>query len=179
MISNEDENLKYIVTSYTQILFNFISRYGFDKEEIEDILQDIFIKVWKNLDNFDDNEASFRTWIFTIAKNTVYDFLRKKKRQKIIFSLDEEDKDGIHIEIEDIKADIIKILENDNKRSILIDAINSLTVEEKTILLLHFEEGLTFLEISKVFNLSLNTIKSKYRRSLIKLKDIILHQKSI
>lgn len=178
MFKGGDIHLEEIVKAYTGILYNFIRRHGYNNEEAEDILQDVFVKVWKNIDKFDENKSSFRTWIFTITKNAVYDSLRKTKNKELVFSLNEKDDNGNETEIEDIQADIFKIIERNQKKDLLLWSIDKLSREEKTILLLHFEEGLTFSEIGGVFDLSTNTIKSKYRRLLMKLKVILeeLHQ---
>lgn len=173
-------SLKSIISEYTKILYNFIRRFGFSNEEAEDILQDIFIKVWKHKENFDEEKSSFKTWIFTLAKNTVYDALRKKINVKIINSLDDDTLGDIHNEIEDASADIIRLLERVEFHKEIVEAINSLNENEKTILLLHVEESLTFNELATIFDSPLNTIKSNYRRSLAKLKKYLeeMHQNS-
>lgn len=170
--------LKNVINTYTKILYNFIRRFGFTNEEAEDILQDIFIKVWKYRDSFDEEKSARKTWIFTITKNTIYDALRKKKNTKIISSIDEHDDSGNTQEIEDVSSDILTILEHAHNKNILIQSINTLPEDEKTILLLHFEEGMTFSEIAAIFEKPLNTIKSKYRRSLLKIKVLLetVHQ---
>lgn len=176
--SNDELFLKYVINSYTKILYNFIRRFGFNNEESEDLLQNIFIKIWKHIDNFDEEKSSLKTWIFTIAKNTIYDALRKKRGAKIITSLDEQDNNGHVSELEDIHSDVLELLKRAHNKEIILNAIDSLNEDEKTIILLHFEESLTFKEIGGIFKSSINTIKSKYRRSLLKLKTVLegVHQ---
>lgn len=159
-----------IINTYTRVLYNFIRRFSFTDQETEDILQDVFIKTWKNKDNFDEEKSSLKTWIFTITRNTIYDALRKKKGSKIVTSLDNEDHNGNTYESEDVTSDIIHILEREQSKKILLEAIDKLSEAEKTILLLHTEESMTFNEISDIFDTSINTVKSNYRRSLMKLK---------
>lgn len=179
MLENTDETFLYnTVKNYTKILYNFIRRFGFSQEDTEDILQDIFIKIWKYNDKFNKEKSSFKTWIFTIAKNTVYDALRKKRNKKIITSLDEKNDADTVPELEDISLDTLRLLEREENKKILLQAIESLNENEKTILLLHTEESMTFNEIATIFDSPLNTIKSNYRRSLHKLETILkdLHQ---
>lgn len=178
MSSEDSIFLKEIIGSYTKILYNFIRRFGFTNEETEDILQDVFIKIWKYSDSFDEKKSSYKTWIFTITKNSIYDALRKKRNKSNSLSLDEEDNNGVLYEIEDVTQDIFKILEQSKTHKILLEAIDSLNENEKIIFFLHFEENLTFEEISLILNISSNTVKSKYRRLLFKLKNILedLHQ---
>src|SRR3989344_5584327 len=81
---NSDEKaFKTLIARYATPLYNFTARLA-NKNDASDIVQEIFIKVWKNIGRFDERKASFKTWIFTIARNTITDFLRKKK--SLLFS---------------------------------------------------------------------------------------------
>ncbi len=167
--------LKTTITTYTPLLYNFVRRFGFSNEEAEDILQDVFIKVWKHENTFDYTQSSLKTWLFSITRNTIYDTLRKKKNTTIVMSIDEQDDNGNNADIEDISQDIVAILERFDTKQTVLEAIDTLTVEEKSILLLHIEESMTFAEIGIIFNIPTNTIKSKYRRTLLKLRNILEH----
>ncbi len=164
---------KEIIDRYTTVLYGFVRRFGFNNEETEDILQNVFIKVWRYMSKFDGNKSSFKTWIFTITRNTIYDELRKKKDKNIILSLNQKHDDGNEIEIEDTDKDIVKLLERKENKKVLLEALEKLTFEEKNIILLHFEEGMTFIEIGEMFKMNLNTTKSKHRRAMIKLREIL------
>lgn len=170
--------LKSIIGEYTKILYNFVSRFGFSNEETEDILQNIFIKTWKNSDDFNETKSSRKTWIFMIAKNVIYDTLRKKKKTKIVNSLDDTESNYDEEDLADISSDIEILLERARTKEILLEAINTLNENEKTIVLLHNEESLTFNELSLIFNSPQNTVKSTYRRSLLKLRKFLgnVHQ---
>lgn len=161
--------LKEVIDTHTPALYNFIRRFRFDNEEAQDILQDVYIKVWKNFETFNKTQASFKTWIFTITKNTIYDALRKRKRSNQITITNEE----IGDEVGDDSSDILKTLERTASKEVLLGAIDTLGDYEKTVLLLHFEEDMTFNELSIMLDISPNTIKSTYRRALIKLKSAI------
>lgn len=167
--------LKTTITTYTPLLYNFVRRFGFSNEEAEDILQDVFIKVWKHENTFDYTQSSLKTWLFSITRNTIYDALRKKKNTTIVMSIDEQDDNGNNADIEDISQDIVAILERFDTKQTVLEAIDTLTVEEKSILLLHIEESMTFAEIGIIFNIPTNTIKSKHRRTLLKLQNILEH----
>ena len=67
------EAFKILIERYTTPLYNFIARIG-GRNDTSDIVQETFIKIWKNLNRFDEDKASFKTWIFTIARNTATDF---------------------------------------------------------------------------------------------------------
>ena len=88
--NGDPEAFKELINRYTSPLYNFTARLT-NRNDASDIVQEIFIKVWKNIEHFDPSKASFKTWIFTIAKNTTTDFLRKKK--SLLFSDIEKDND--------------------------------------------------------------------------------------
>lgn len=172
-LNGNDFALKEIIDRYTSILFNFISRFGFSEGDVTDILQNVFIKVWKNAKNFDSEKSSFKTWVFTITRNTVYDELRKKKDKTALISLNDTYEGGNEIEIEDVSKDIVDVLERADNKKVLLSALEELSFEEKNIILLHFEESLTFSDIAKMLKMKENTVKSKHRRALVKLRDIL------
>ena len=88
---DEQELLKILINRYTRPLYNFVARLA-NRNDAPDIIQEVFIKTWKNIYRFDREKASFKTWIFTIAKNTTTDFLRKKRN--LLFSDMARDEDG-------------------------------------------------------------------------------------
>ena len=76
VLENPD-NLTFLMDRYWQKLFWFVERVSyFSPEDIEDILQDVFIKVYKNINSFDDS-YKFSTWVFQITRNTTIDAIRK------------------------------------------------------------------------------------------------------
>jgi RNA polymerase sigma-70 factor (ECF subfamily) len=167
------EAFKFLVLKYTSHIYNFTARLT-DRENALDITQETFIKAWKSLHKFDVNKASFKTWLFTIAKNTTTDFLRKKK---ISTFTDIEDKDADEsfensIVDEDLLPD--KIAEKMEDAEFLNETLAKLSKNENEILVLHYQEGLTFDEIGKILGEPLNTVKSKHRRALAKLRNMLI-----
>ena len=77
-LTGNEEALRALIDKYTQSIYNFTVRFT-GVLSAPDVTQDVFIKVWKNLKKFDYTKASFKTWIFTITRNTITDYLRKKK----------------------------------------------------------------------------------------------------
>ena len=164
---------KGLIDRYSPILFNFVARL-IGRNNAPDILQEIFIKVWKNINNFDSSKASFKTWIFTIAKNTTTDFLRKKK--SLLFSDvekydDEENNFGESIPDENLLPD--KALEKLQDKELLNRTLERLRPGYHEILVLHYQEDMTFDEIGKILNKPLNTVKSQHRRAIIELRKLL------
>lgn len=166
-----------LIREYIKPVYNLVFRLTGKSDEAEDLTQETFLKAWKNIKKFDKNK-SFKTWIFTIAHNTVIDFYRKKK--PIPFSkLDSaNDEDGSTFE-SSLQGDELspeELFEKQQEESILLSALENLSLDERTIIVLHHTDELTFDEISDVLKKPINTIKSTYRRSLIKLRKSIMHQ---
>lgn len=158
-----------IVEKYLSSVYNFVFRLTQNAEVSEDITQDTFIKVWKQLKKY-NSEKSFRTWILSIAHNTSIDWFRKRK--PLAFSHMFTSNEDIHFEEtltdEEPRAD--EIFEKKEESLRIRKVLDEISPEEKSIILFHLDEGLTFDKISDLLQKPLNTIKSTYRRSLIKLK---------
>ncbi len=166
---------KELINRYTSILYNFTARLT-GPANAPDLVQEIFIKVWKNINNFDETKASFKTWVFTIARNTTTDFLRKKK--SVLFSdMAMEGEDG---DMEDVSESIPdesllpdKLLEKLQDKEVLNKTLLKIKPSYREILSLHYEEDLTFDEIGKVLGQPLNTVKSKHRRAILELRKLL------
>lgn len=171
-----EEAFKGLINRYTSSLYNFTARLT-DRNNASDIVQETFIKVWKNLHNFDGEKASFKTWIFTIARNTATDFLRKKK--SLLFSdmeknTNENDNDNSfseNIPDENLLPD--KILQKLEDSDLLNKILDELPLNYKTILVLHYQEDMTFDEIGKVLGKPLNTVKSQHHRAIVLLRKML------
>lgn len=169
--NGEEEIFQELLKKYTPMVFNFSARIV-GQEEAKDITQNVFIKVWKNLKRFDEDKSSLKTWIITITKNTITDFLRKRKN--ILFSDMENNENEIPFSetIEDenpLPDEILQRLQDEKK---LNDVLEKISILHKTILVLHYQENMTFDEIGKVLNKPLNTVKSYHRRAILELRNL-------
>ena len=170
---NKQEALKIIVSRYTSPLYNFTARLA-NKNDAPDIVQEVFIKIWKNIDNFDQSKASFKTWIFTIAKNTTTDYLRKKR--SLLFSDVSTDEENINSFAENIESEELlpdEVIEKLEDAEVLNKTLEKLRLDYREVLILHYQEEMTFEEIGKILDKPLNTIKSQHRRALIELRRIL------
>ena len=164
------------ISEYIKPVYNLIFRLTGGSDDTEDLTQETFLKAWKNIKKF-KKDKNFKTWIFTIAHNTVIDYFRKKK--SIPFS----NFDVLNDNEESFESNLVgdelspeELFEKKEEESVLKSALESLSLDERTIIVLHHTDGLTFDEISEVVGKPMNTVKSIYHRSLLKLKKIIMHQ---
>ncbi len=152
-----------IVKQYSGMLYNHIRRMIGNDEDSKDILQEVFINVYKKIDSFRE-ESSLKTWLFRIASNKTIDFLRKEKRFKAE-ELPETLKE---------KSNPLQHTEQSLKKEIVHQALLKLKEEEREIVVMKELDGFTFREIAEIKGIPENTVKTRLYSSLKKLKKIIL-----
>ncbi len=168
-IQGDEDAFQRLVEKYLKPLYNFVYRMIQNRESSEDIVQEVFVKVWKKIASF-DRQKKFSTWIFAIAKNATYDFLKKKKAVSFSTFENLEGENILNfIEDEEILYSQEFWKKMDEKKDVQA-ALNSLTVQARTILLLRCVQGFSLFEIAEIMSQSPNTIKSKYRRAVLWLR---------
>jgi RNA polymerase sigma-70 factor (ECF subfamily) len=132
----------------------------------KDLCQETFIKAYKNLKNFHDKEATFSTWLYTIARNTVLSELRKSKN----YSQYLEDTNYI-LKTGNEELPEYKLLKNE-RMHLVREAINTLPDNQRSAIILREYEQLDYKQISEIMNCSISAVKSLiFRgRSAIKMK---------
>ncbi|MFH1129660.1 MAG: RNA polymerase sigma factor [Patescibacteria group bacterium] len=162
-LDGDEKSFEILVQQYLKLIYNFVYRKINNVAEAEDITQEIFLKVWRNIKKF-DQDKKFKSWIFTIAKNTAIDWLRKKKSLPFSAFDDEHGNNSL------INKLIGKnnIIENN-----LAYALEELSPDYQKIISMHHDHAFSFKEIAETIGESINTTKSRYRRAIVKLKQII------
>ncbi len=157
---------------YMRQIFNFSRQYSKTAEDAEDIAQDTFFKVWKYINKY-TKDRQFRPWLYTIARNTALDFLKKKKAS-VFSELDDTDNDLQFADtLEDKEPLAPDILDKSASADVVNKALESLHPDHRAVLILHYREEMTFDEIAVVIKRPMNTVKSWHRRALFKLRDIL------
>ena len=153
-----------IVELYKDKIFHLAYRMLNNRHEAEDIVQETFLRVYKNLDRYDENQK-FSTWIYRIGTNLCIDRLRKRKPS---YSLDadmndQEGMDGYSMIPSDDRSPETEMLLSETQR-IIHESIESLPAKYKTIMLLRYIQDLSLQEISEVLDLPVTTIKTRVHR---------------
>ncbi|MCX6793066.1 MAG: RNA polymerase sigma factor [Candidatus Falkowbacteria bacterium] len=159
----DEQAFSALVQRYLSLVYNFSFRYVKSSVEAEDITQEVFIKVWKNLKKFDESK-NFSPWLYKITKNTSLDWL-KKKTDKPFAALGEFFADNLS-DNNELEKEIIK----SGLQEELQQATESLSPISANIFSLYTKDQLTFLEIANKTKISINTVKSRYRRALDLIK---------
>lgn len=165
-LKGDSKSLDVLITRYFKQIYGFVYKNVGNVAEAEDITQEVFIKIWKNIKKF-DKKRSFRPWIFQIAKNTSIDFLRKKK--SIPFSKFENEK-GQNSLVDNIVAAPLNLIGKISDKKTILAAMQNLTDKEQRVINMRHNDGMSFREIAETFQESVNTVKSRYRRSLMNLR---------
>jgi RNA polymerase sigma-70 factor, ECF subfamily len=163
---------------YIRPIFSFVRRYAQVEDVAEDMTQDTFFKVWKNIKQY-KRGMKFRPWLYTIARNTALDYV--KKRKATVFSeLDDNENDLAFVDtLEDEKPLQTEIFDNVAMTEILAGTVEKLHPDHQTVITLHYQEELTFEEIAKIMKRPMNTVKSWHRRALIHLRELLKDNKTL
>ncbi len=164
----DDLSFEVLVKKYLKPVYNFIYHLTNDLSAVDDLTQITFLKAWKNIRRF-DLEKDFKVWLFAIAKNTVYDYWKKKKT--LSFALFENE-DGSN-KLENIAEDKIlpdEVLMRMELSGELEEKLKLLDEKYRLILFMRYSDDFSLNEIAEILNLTYNTVKSRHRRALDALK---------
>lgn len=163
-----------LIKPYEQGIYNFLFKMCRSKESAEDMTQETFINVFKNLVNF-RSEAKLSTWIFQIATNNCL-MLKRREHPEQNISLDAEipaeDKDVV-MEIADWSQNPSEIYDKNELKTQLDAALDQLPEIYRAVWILKDLEGFTAQEISEMLKISLPNVKARILRARIKLQKLL------
>ena len=169
-ISGSEKALEKLINRHQLRIFNYIKSKVLDRDTAEDIFQDTFIKVIKTLKSGVYNEeGKFLPWVMRIAHNLVIDFFRKSNRIPTIQNNDEYD---LFKFISDTTPNIERILFQDQLVKDLQNLILELPEDQKEVLTMRLYRDMSFKEIAKNTNVSINTALGRMRYAIINLRKL-------
>ena len=167
-----EQAFKKLVDNYQKMVVNTCMGLVHNLADAEDIAQDVFIEVFRSIDNF-RADSKVSTWLYRIAVNRSLNFIRDNKRRKWFWPLDDEDGNNTasaekitHQATDNPGADI----ESDQRAQILHQAIDSLPKKQRVAFTLNKYEDLSYKEISEVMKLSKSSVESLIHRAKINLQ---------
>jgi len=166
ILKGEQAAFSILVEKYQNYVFTLVLRFTENREDAEEIAQDVFVKAYRSLADF-RGDSKFSTWLFTITRTTCLSFLRKKKLDTQ--SLDNE-RTGLQVENREsaFNADVV---EQKSRHIMLNQAISMLSVDDAQVLNLFYKAEQTLEEIGKIMRLDPNTVKVKLHRARQRLKE--------
>jgi RNA polymerase sigma-70 factor (ECF subfamily) len=162
----DEAALARLYDNYRVILFGLLVRILNSREEAEDILQDVFIQVWRRAKDFNENRGRPFTWLVTLTRSRAIDRLRLLgARQRLVSGAAQEQTESVS----DALTDTIKVAQ----KEIVRRALAELPEEQRHTLVLAYFEGLTQAEIASKLNAPLGTVKTRMRSGMIKLRALL------
>jgi len=176
-IAGDENAIGLLINRHQSKIYGFIYSKLADRDIADDIFQDTFIKVIKNLkSNTYNEEGKFLTWVMRISHNLIVDHYRKNKKMPMlreteefsIFSILKDSSQNIEGKI------ITEIIEKDLQK-----LVNELPKDQKEVLIMRIYQDLSFNEIAELTGVSINTALGRMRYALLNLRKVIEKNKII
>jgi RNA polymerase sigma-70 factor (ECF subfamily) len=169
----EQEAFREIVERYQGKVFSIIHGILRNRNDAEDIAQQVFTKIYFSLGKFDFRSALV-TWIYKITVNECYDYLRKQKVRKLTFESDLSEDDLRRIDnVEDVRRNPAADVDRQTElREIVVRLLDRLSADERQLLILKEVEGYPVEELAHMLSMNENTVKVKLFRARQKLVKV-------
>ena len=166
-LAGEERAFSELVNRYQTRLLNFIYRTIGDRDRAEDLVQEVFIRVYRHLHRF-DRSKKFSTWVYTIASNLAKNELRNRSRNPLVLfttmqgSNEDEDRP---LEFEDATTRPDDMYRKRHLRELVEDTVAKLPEHHRQVFVLRELEGKSYEEIAEITDCNLGTVKSRLNRA--------------
>lgn len=160
-----EEAFRLIVSEYHQKIYWQVRRMVFIHEDADDVTQNVFIKVYQNLETF-KNESKISTWIFRITYNETINYIKKNAKEK-------------NVSLEDYSSSLAKDLMADEYYSgdeinyKLQNAIATLPEKQRVVFAMKYYDELKYEQISDILGTSVGALKASYHHAVSKIKEFL------
>lgn len=168
-VNPDTRNFAYnqLVRKYQQKVYWHIRKMVIDHDDADDLTQETFIKIWKNLENF-RQESQLYTWIYRIATNECLNFLSSKRR-KFFLPLND-----VAAELSE-KIDATPTLAGEEIQKQLQKALLKLPDKQRLVFNMRYYDDLTYEQISEIVGTSVGALKASYHLAVKKIEDFLIH----
>ena len=162
---HDDHAFGYLYDNYSGALFGIINGIIAEKETANDVMQDVFINIWRKIDSYDASKGRLFTWMLNIARNQAIDKTRSKEISK---GRKTDDLDNL-----------VSRVDSQEHESLQVDAIglkevlDQLPEEQRFVVDYLYLKGYTQSELAKEFTIPLGTVKTRLRLAMIELRTIL------
>ena len=183
LLSNSDEELmnllqkgntdalKLLYNRYSNRIFNFTLRYTNNREISEDILQEVFTRIWRSSHTFNPEKGTFKTWLFTIGINLTRKEMSKKRY------------DYNHLDFDEIRSFDTKpgrrddsLVEKTDLKDTIEKALAGLNPFLKEVVILKHFQNMKFTEIEEMTKIPVGTLKARFHNALGQLRKLLENQ---
>lgn len=167
--ARDETALGQLYDRYRLILFGVLMRILNNREEAEDVLQEVFLQVWRRAEDFDENRGRPFTWLVTLARSRGIDRLRALGSRVRVATMAEADVSESSEDVSDAATDAIR----SEQRGVVNSALSQLPEDQKRPLMLAYFDGLTQSEIALQLGAPLGTVKTRMRTGMMKLRELL------
>jgi len=166
--SQKEQAFRKLVSAYGQRLYWHIRKMVLDHDDADDVLQNTFIKVYKNIGNFKEDSKLY-TWLYRIATNEAINFINKRSRRAMVTSEEVQQQ-----ALDKLEADVY--FEGDQIQLALQKAIATLPERQRLVFNMKYFDDLTYEELSEILDVTVGGLKSSYHLAVKKIKAHLLLQ---
>lgn len=164
LLEQNDQAFSYLYDNYSPALFGIINQIIPDKDVSADVLQDVFVNIWRKISFYDEAKGRLFTWMLNIARNAAIDKIRSKSYQNTLKN------QPLTENVNTFASAVINPQINDTG---LKKLVNKLKPEHRELIELSYFQGFTHEEISKAMNMPLGTVKTRIRSALSQLRTLM------
>lgn len=174
-LGGEERAFEELVDRYQARLLNFVYRTVGDRERAEDLVQEVFIRVYRHLHRF-DRSKKFSTWVYTIASNLAKNELRNRSRNPLVLfqtvkkNWDDEDRP---LQFEDTTSRPDDMYRKRRLREVVEQSVAQLPEHHRSVFVLRELEGKSYEEIAEITGCNLGTVKSRLNRARTSFAEIV------
>ena len=158
-----EHGINILYDNYSSVLYGVIIKIAKSEEIAQDLLQETFVKIWKNFSSYDSSKGRLFTWIVNIARNETIDYIRSKGFK--------------NKNLTDAHSDNIDLSENVSQINIdqigLTDTLKVLNPKNRVVIDTVYLKGYTFTETAEHLDIPIGTVKTRVRNGLIELRKLI------
>ncbi|KIL52786.1 RNA polymerase sigma factor [Jeotgalibacillus campisalis] len=164
MVTGDQKAFESLYTKYEKLIYSFAYRMTQNHSAAEEVVQEVFLKLWKQHAQYIEGKGKFSSWLLTITRNSSMDLLSKQtKHQHVEY--------GEHDSPADTASAPEEVAENKEQSRIIQKAVAHLNKEQQTVIRLHYLNGMSHEKISSDTGVPLGTVKSRIRLALKHLKS--------
>jgi RNA polymerase sigma-70 factor (ECF subfamily) len=167
------------VTAFTELYDRYaqpvyvMAIYMVGHPEAEEVVQEVFLRLWHKADQFDATRGSFKSWLMSVGRNYMLDQLKRRSHEWRLRQVEQVDR--LLSEAKDMNADVVAEVWARERRSIILRALQALPAEQRQAIVLAYFGGLSQSAIARQLDWPLGTVKKRIRLGLQKLRTVLRH----
>ncbi len=162
-----------LVKRHTRRVYNLCYRFTSNRHEAEDLTQEVFLKMFRQLGTYKAISGGFTTWMTSVTRNLLIDHYRRTKQDRVTDSMDDEEKGGRAEQIESPQRNPHQIAQASELSQQVQRALGKLSPDLREAVILRDLQGLEYEEIRQVLHVPEGTVKSRINRGRIELARIL------